>query len=419
LPKPRPLMVKAFEEVMMGNIPIVVAPTGYGKTMASPWIYASAVRHGLSSGLIHVAPLRSLVTKIYKDVFKPLYPASGYQAHIDLGEGRSSYFLKNLVVTTIDSFLWNLYRIPVTELIAIERGYSMGHYYPVHTSIYTSLTVFDEAHIYLGEATDPGKAAFIASLMHLAKLTVPVIVETATMSSSLLSRVVEMLEAHERRANILAIRCHADLLQRSLGLEGRIEGIGDADWVKRYRMEWRTSITGSWDSVIDDIIRDSRRGPVLVVANNVRTAINLYKTLKNSVSDITLIHGRLASLDRATAENHIGSMSRGIIVATQVIEVGVDVNALAVYTEAAPIENLIQRAGRACRREGILDTCKKDGGKIVIVDTGNKHPYKQGNISDAVTAIKSHEPIDWRLPCGVASPSPCAAQSGHAPLHFD
>ena len=399
-------MVKSFEEARTGNIPIVVAPTGYGKTMASPWLYSMARSHGLASGLIHVAPLRSLVTKIYRDVFKPLHPGSGYQAHIDLGEGRSSYFLKDLVVTTIDSFLWNLYRIPVTELIAIERGVSMGHYYPVYTSIYTSLTVFDEAHVYLGEGSDPGRAAFTASLIHLAMLESPVIVETATMHPGLINSVVSMLEAQGRRASILAVKCHADRLREVPGLGGRVKGVEDDEWIRGYRLGWRTSIVDGWDSVLEDIVQDSRRGPVLVVANTVSAAVNLYRALRSRIGDAVLVHGRLASLDRAEAEERIGAMRRGVIVSTQVIEVGVDVNAVAVYTEAAPIENLVQRAGRACRRGGILDECRRVGGKMVIVDTGDTGPYKRRNIDYAIDAIRRHNPIDWRLPCTEGDETP-------------
>ncbi len=398
--RPRPLMERAWEEAREGRIPIVVAPTGYGKTRASPWLYREARRHGIASGLIHVAPLRSLVTKIYRDTFRPASPRAGYQAHTDLGEGRSSYFLKDLVVTTVDSFLWNLYRLPVTELMAIEREVTMGHYYPVYTSIYTSLTVFDEAHIYLGDgASDPGRAAFMASLMHLASLEAPLIVETATMHPSLLKWTHDKLKSHNRGARIVTLRCYADHLQDVLGTEIQVVGVSDEEWIRGYRLDWRTLTLDDWDSILNDVIEDASRGPVLVVANTVGSAINLYNTLRDRVENLVLIHGRLASRDREEAESRISEMTRGVIVATQVIEVGVDVNAVAVYSEAAPIENLVQRSGRACRRGEVLERCRAEGGKLVIVKPGSHQPYDKHSVDYAMKAIEDHGQIDWRLPC--------------------
>ena len=400
--RPRPLMEAAWRGVEAGHIPIIVAPTGYGKTRASPWLYEEARKRGLASGLIHVAPLRSLVTKIYRDIFKPASPRAGYQAHIDLGGDRSSYFLRDLVVTTVDSFLWNLYRLPVTELMAMEKRVTMGHYYPVYTSIYTSLTVLDEAHVYLGGGgPDPGRAAFVASLMHLANLDAPLVVETATMHPSILGWISLMLELHGRKASIATLDCYASRLQDLLGPGVRVDGVGDGEWVRGYRLKWRTSIVDGWDSVLDDIISDSSRGPVLVVANTVKTAISLYSSLKDRIEDedIVLIHGRLASRDREAVEKRIGSMKRGVIVATQVVEVGVDVNAIAVYSEAAPIENLVQRAGRACRRGEALGQCRSRGGKLVVVRPRSHQPYERHSIDYTIGAVEKHGVIDWRLPC--------------------
>lgn len=396
---PRPLMTRAFEAVREGAVPIVVAPTGYGKTMASPWIYREASRLGLASGLIHVAPLRGLVSKIYRDTFKPRVRESGYQAHIDLGDGRSSYFLKPLVVTTIDSFLWNLYRIPVAEAMNMGSGRSMGHYYPVYTSAYTSVTVFDEAHVYMGTGSPGvGRAAFMAALLHIARIGAPLVVETATMHPSMMEMATELLGGVGRSARIFTLDCNNTTAGGARGGEA----VSDEEWVKRYTLAWETRVADGWSEVLEDIVRDSNRGPVLVVANTVASAISLYSRLhgdKRLGGRVALIHGRLASGDRIRAESLIGSLERGVIISTQVIEVGVDVNAIAVYTEAAPAENLVQRAGRACRKDETLERCRSEGSRIVIVKPDSTLPYPEEEVQAALRTIERLGGVDWRLPC--------------------
>lgn len=93
-----------------------------------------------------------------------------------------------------------------------------------------------------------------------------------------------------------------------------------------------------------------------------------------------------------------------MVVATQVAEAGLDVNSLAVYTSAAPLESLVQRAGRACRRRGILEHCRREGGRVVVVKDSSPGPYPRGEVEEALKAVgeavaKSPKALDWRAPC--------------------
>ncbi len=407
----RPLMEEAYRILADGGVPIVVAPTGYGKTMASPEIYERASRDGLASGLIHVAPLRSLVRKVYNDVFRDR--GGGYQMHDPggEGEGKSPYFLRSLVVTTLDSYLWNLYRIPVAEAAKIEDRVSMGHYYPISTGILTSINVFDEAHMYVDETLAPG-ASIIAvktAIETLAGLNAWMIIETATLRPTTLARIAKGISDSVgkwgRRVYVVALPCQARMLSKSRELadSAGMVVVEDDEWVDGSKLDWMTSITSSWDPALEEAIRLSRDGPVLVVTNTVASAIGIYKKLAGKGVDgdnLILVHGRLSSRDRSIAEEKLGAMKHGIIVATQVAEAGVDVNSIAVITEAAPVENLIQRAGRACRRGESLDYCRSEGARIIVVDTGDYSVYPEEETIRALTLVASHARIDWRIPCG-------------------
>lgn len=94
----------------------------------------------------------------------------------------------------------------------------------------------------------------------------------------------------------------------------------------------------------------------LVVVNRVATAVALYGELmrraaKGSV-EVVLLHSRFRPGDRERAvARAIDPDFTGIVVATQVVEAGVDMTSHTLFTEIAPWPSVVQRAGR-CNRRG-------------------------------------------------------------------
>ncbi|GAB6148794.1 helicase-related protein [Stetteria hydrogenophila] len=421
-PGVRPLIEEAYRDAGPGRVVAAVAPTSYGKTVASPELWRRAREDGLAAGLIHVAPLRSLVGRVYQDLFKPL--GGRLQMHGAPAGERSPYFLSSLVVSTLDSFLWNLYRIPVAEALKVERGYSMGHYYPALLSIYTSLVVLDEGHLYLWEEPSPGEtassisaAAAAAAVAGLAWAGVPTLVETATASPAMLSELRRAVGSARGRLSVKALKApraaggcpYLEEATRAAGSTG-VGVVEDPDWEAGHLTPWLTLLAGSWDEVLSEIVDDASRGPVLVVANTVEEAVELHDRLEGRVGRAVLVHGRLSEEDRSRAEEGIREVEErgGVVVATQVAEAGVDVNALAVYTAAAPLESLAQRAGRACRRGGILAECMQSGGKLVVVTDAKRGPYDPEAVEEGVRLVaeaaeSDRGALDWRATCNHGS----------------
>lgn len=97
---------------------------------------------------------------------------------------------------------------------------------------------------------------------------------------------------------------------------------------------------------------------MLVVANNVADAQHLFAELAPEVDDETafLLHSRFRRMDRSALERAIGERfgvggprRPGLVVATQVVEVSLDVDFDCLFTSAAPLEALLQRFGRVNR----------------------------------------------------------------------
>ena len=92
---------------------------------------------------------------------------------------------------------------------------------------------------------------------------------------------------------------------------------------------------------------------VLVVANTVRDAQAFYQRLRDEADwpKRELLHARFTFGDRQTKEDRVGSPEPGMVfVATQVVEVSLDISYDALITEVAPVDALVQRMGRANRR---------------------------------------------------------------------
>lgn len=120
----------------------------------------------------------------------------------------------------------------------------------------------------------------------------------------------------------------------------------------------------------------SSSGPTLVVVNTVERAMEVFASLQASKrlpksTELRLIHSRFRPAERAgwrEAFLHRDACTPGtdrIIVATQVVEAGVDVSASVLVTDLAPWPSLVQRFGRAARWGGtarifVADTEPKD-----------------------------------------------------------
>ncbi|MFN3333030.1 MAG: CRISPR-associated helicase Cas3' [Caldilinea sp.] len=111
------------------------------------------------------------------------------------------------------------------------------------------------------------------------------------------------------------------------------------------------------------ICRDAQSGKsVLVVCNIVARAQQVYDYLANALGrhgiQVILLHGRFNVRDRLSKEqavrNAVGSKSNQrcsiVLVATQAVEVSLDIDLDTIYTDPAPLEPLVQRFGRINRR---------------------------------------------------------------------
>jgi CRISPR-associated endonuclease/helicase Cas3 len=155
-----------------------------------------------------------------------------------------------------------------------------------------------------------------------------------------------------------------ELLQKALDEKGVTFGLdrGEGDeWTQqflqrvRHILRWHDKSLAEMLPAILEAIQDGKR--VLVVANRVAQAQEIYRQLREHFRGIHLLHSRFTHRDRVLKERAIIDTLHGkrndvlfqALVATQVVEVSLDVSFDTIFTEIAPADDLLQRFGRVNR----------------------------------------------------------------------
>lgn len=364
-----PYQEKVAGHLLGSNKNIILrAPTGAGKTWAAllPYLYARLNEIPFVDRVLYALPLRSLATQLYNSTIEgwrrvaQLLDNSNenrcqgdISITIQTGEQQDDPFSQgNIVFMTIDQLLSGYLLSPVSlprRLGNINAGAIIG-----------SLVVFDEFHL-----LDPRRSMGTALEM-LDRLSgvCRYILMTATLSDEAVSWL------SKRLGNGVVV----DLDQEEIdAIEKKKEQPTSRVWSYREQpMDAR------------DIFERHKSSPgrTLVLANTVRRAQQIYAQLKELIeqskakTELVLLHSRFFPRDRgskeALVEQMLGKRAQRretdfILVSTQVVEAGMDFSADVLHSELAPINSLIQRAGRCARYGG--------EGLVYIYPVESEYPY--------------------------------------------
>jgi len=356
--KPRRGIEETLSKIEQGKSVILTAPTGYGKTSLTYALgLASLKGNGYFDRVIHVLPLRSIIqdltSKLTDFARQAGYPSTVVGAY-DMDFHDTPFFLRKVNVTTLDSFVLNMFKLPVSEIGRGMRG--MGTHYEVpRGAIYSSIVVFDEFHLFSDDGgKDKSLTSVIASLRGLGAMQVPFVIMTATLPSSL-----------------------RDLIKEKLKDVVELEEVNDNFKVER-------DVRVDFDNELDFEKLDGRK--TLVVMNTKKEAIDAYLRAKKAGLSPILIHSKFNAADRRRKVEEIENAK--LVISTQVIEAGIDVSFEVLYTEAAPLPNLIQRSGRVARRGG--------QGEVHILPFKG-HVYDEQDVERSLNIVRQEKKLDSSL----------------------
>ncbi|WP_166355286.1 type I-G CRISPR-associated helicase/endonuclease Cas3g [Phytoactinopolyspora limicola] len=139
------------------------------------------------------------------------------------------------------------------------------------------------------------------------------------------------------------------------------------------------------------IARHKPGARTLVVLNTVERAQAVYQSLAalSGETRTLLLHSRFRPPDRQARTAELADVEDGIVVATQVLEAGLDITSMLLVTELAPWSSIIQRAGR-CNRDGnahgaVLAWVAPPGGRASAA------PYVKGDLAASEAALRDLE----------------------------
>lgn len=389
--KSRPLIDLVLNELEYG-MNVVQLPTGYGKT-AFPVVCGLASLYNTDNYLrsLHILPLRSIIEDAHETTLKNLKKlgferAESYVAAQMMGVAGSPFLNKKLVFVTFETFLLHLIKIPPAEmekilcpsLYSLSSGWkTYGHFEIGRGAVFESFVFIDEPQLLI-ERKDLNSSHLPSVLHGLTKLKIPVMLITATMSKKL-------REAARHAA------CESKIPYKEF-VYG--ENLIDKDYesIVRNKKINTSMVKQSMADFVIEKLKECRWNRVLVVVNTVENAKKVYSLIGSE--NTCLLHGRMTRRDRLQTLEKLRN-ERWLLVATQVVEAGVNLSAQLLITEAAPASSLVQRAGRVARRD------EDDEGEIVIVKDDSFGPYSKDMVQSTVEKLEKaleEGGVEWRLP---------------------
>lgn len=337
---------------------ILVVPTGGGKTLAAllPFLQDRANGDGLlPEKALYAVPMRVLATQFretcqrwmkeeldparFHDLEQQYQRFDGELYALQTGETpEDPQFESMIVACTIDQLLASGLGIPYSLRHSVAN-INVG-------AICSSYLILDEPHLYpLGNEGRSYKGALTTCLELLRQLKglTRFVFMSATMSRELVTHLSTMLDA-----TVITVDDDNELERIN---QGRV----------------RTIERAPGPMSAEHIVQAHKRCS-LVVCNTVQYAQEMYLELDtllkqhNQGTRLKLLHSRFSDEDRQRQGKELGELlgkeqwQEGIyqgddviVVATQVVEVGLDISVETLHTQLAPANSLLQRAGRCAR----------------------------------------------------------------------
>jgi CRISPR-associated endonuclease/helicase Cas3 len=396
---------------------LLEVPTGFGKTEAVvvAWLWQHVGMKKRDGGhraplrLIYCLPMRVLVEQTASRVRSCIerianqlgageLPITPDDVHVLMGGAVARGFEVNIdrpciLIGTQDQLLSR----------ALNRGYAMSRYlWPVHFALLNNdcQWVFDEVQLMgVGASTSVQLQQFRASLGVCGPA------RSLWMSATLESERLNTVDARNRSWQKVSItdsdRASSVLLQRHVAKKSlAVAAVGSHE---------------PKDCAKQILSAHVKNTLTLVVVNRVSRAQDLYSALQRSGSgiEVRLIHGRFRPADRdAIQREALAEGWSGILVATQVVEAGVDISARTLFTDIAPWSAMVQRFGRLNRRGEWSSGEAKAFWMDLPADEDAGLPYDQGDLATSRNKLSQLKDV------GPASLASVKGESASAALPF-
>ncbi len=338
-----------------GQSAALIAPTGSGKTEAALY-WALGDGSAPVPRLFYALPYQASMNAMFDRLARP---DKGFGSEsVGLQHGRAVQALyARLIDQEADSRR-------AANQVKLEKNVNTLHARPIKVfSPYQMLKAAFQLRGFEAMLTDYAQAAFIFDEIHA--------YEPGRLA--LILALVRYLREHFGARFFVMSATFPELIRDKLtGALGSDTTIrADEAVFRRFRRHRLRLLDGDLATDgIERIVRDVSQGKqVLVCANTVRRAQEVRDRLRQAglaEDQILLLHGRYITKHRTEREEHIaarcglevppGARPPLALVATQVVEVSLNIDLDTIYSDPAPLEALLQRFGRV-NRQGKKGIC--------------------------------------------------------------
>jgi len=378
------------------NIFIIEAPTGYGKSTITATLALKTFEEGRK--LIVTFPLRTLLEDQYKKI-STIIRDEDVIGKKYMHEYDSLYLVKPITLTTVDTLSLTMFGLAPEDLNTVLKSWhewtgtlqgSSGHYLFSWSSVILSDIVLDEVHLLADETKS---LTFLASLFkHAVNYDQKIVLMSATLPDAFKKKIFQDL--YSLRDKILLLNFEQDdnfvSSRKEKTYEVRLEYLSDTDKYERLL---------SW--VEDALMCGLNRA--LIIFNTVKDAIKFYELYasKNGTDHLALIHSRFSEMDRRRKIerlNQLKSSKRYVVIATQVVEAGVDMSSDILISELAPANSLVQRFGRFLRYDDEKNGCAYIWYESQLAD--EKYKVYNGELCRKTLEYleKNHKRLNFHIP---------------------
>lgn len=299
----------------------VKAPTGAGKT--------DLLMKRCKGRIFYVLPFQASINAMYERIKKDL---KGVTDDVRLLHASSQLILKGDQVieerAIQDKFGAAVKVLTPQQLAAITLG-TKG-YESILFDIQGCDVILDEIHTY----SEIMQSIVLKMIEILDAIGCRIHIGTATMPTSLEHSILSLLQSD----NIQFIELDNKTLQS----------------FNRHTIHKIQTFDSAWP-ILQESIPNKKK--ILIVCNRVTQSQDIYRTISDKYPNVKklLIHSRFKRGDRIKLEKVLKdeyntSEEACIVVATQVVEVSLDISFDVMITETAPIDSMIQRFGRINRK---------------------------------------------------------------------
>jgi CRISPR-associated endonuclease/helicase Cas3 len=322
---------KACKETQ-GNL-LAIAPTGAGKTEAA-LLWAT---NGKPSKIIFLMPTMVTSNSLFKRMRTCYFEenqcglihssADTFFAHQDdLDIDNTPEDLSRLTLRQFRSFMAPVMVATVDQFLT--SGFNIGAWCQKEWATVGSRVIFDEIHAY------------------------------QAYTLGLITAAIEKIKLLGGRACIMSATMPAFLREHFLRVLGIPKPVVAKELMERRKCRWeyRESPINEMTEEINNYLKQGKK--IAIVVNTVHAAQQMYRCWKSVVNEERLLcyHSQFIMKDRQEKEKRLEEKDdRGrprnfeLVIATQAIEVSLDISFDVMYSECAPLDSLIQRAGR-CNR---------------------------------------------------------------------